>query len=216
MPSRRRVVLPGVLGLVLAFGAGAAGTHAATDPARGVIRGRVSLAVEGAELRDAGPVVVYLEPLGNQPLPPRPARNPSIRQKDARFSPGFLALARGQAVDMANDDAIYHNVFSYSKPNDFDLGLYPAGDSRTVTLRHAGVVRTYCSIHESMSGTIFVAPNAWFDVVRASGSFEIRDVPPGPFRLHVWCERLPAFVRDVRVESGRTLDLDLAIGVSTP
>jgi plastocyanin len=69
-----------------------------------------------------------------------------MHQREARFAPPFLAIAAGQSVAMENDDAIYHNVFSFSKSNDFDLGLYPAGESRTVTFRYAGVVRTYCSI----------------------------------------------------------------------
>lgn len=144
--------------------------------------------------------------------PPVPASQPKVNQKNARFAPQFLAIAAGQSVAMPNDDAIYHNVFSYSTPNDFDLGLYPAGESRKVTFRHAGVVRTYCSIHESMSGTIFVAPNAYFAVVRPSGDFEIRGVVPGRYRLTTWCERLPAATREIQVDPGKNASVDLVIG----
>lgn len=178
----------------------------------GSVRGRVRLEVEGTRIADAGPVVAYLEPLGGAPAPPVPGAVPRVYQKDARFSPQFLAIAAGQSVAMPNDDAIYHNVFSYSTPNDFDLGLYPAGESRTVTFRHAGVVRTYCSIHESMSGTIFVAPTRYFAVMRASGDFEIRDVAPGRYKLTTWCERLPSVSREIQVQPGRGASVDLVIG----
>ena len=135
-----------------------------------------------------------------------------MNQKDARFSPQFLAIAAGQSVAMPNDDAIYHNVFSYSTPNDFDLGLYPAGESRKVTFKHAGVVRTYCSIHESMSGTIFVAPTAYFAVVRPTGDFEIRNVAPGRYSLTTWCERLPAAAREIQLAPGKDAAVELVIG----
>jgi len=178
----------------------------------GNVRGRVRLEVDGTRIADAGPIVAYLEPLGGAPAPPVPGAVPKVYQKDARFSPQFLAIAAGQSVAMPNDDAIYHNVFSYSTPNDFDLGLYPAGESRSVTFRHAGVVRTYCSIHESMSGTIFVAPNRYFAVMRPSGDFEIRDVAPGRYKLTTWCERLPAVSREIQVQPGRGAAVDLVIG----
>jgi hypothetical protein len=178
----------------------------------GSVQGRVRLEVDGIQIAKAGPMVAYLEPLGGASAPRPPASVPRIYQKDARFSPQFLAIAAGQTVSMPNDDAIYHNVFSYSTPNDFDLGLYPAGESRSVTFRHAGVVRTYCSIHESMSGTIFVAPTRYFAVMRPSGEFEISDVAPGRYKLTTWCERLPAVTREIQVHPGKGTAVELVIG----
>ena len=201
------------IGALVLFGLLAWPLHAAgEDDASGSVRGRVRLDVAGTKLADAGPVVAYLEPLGGAPAPPAPGTVPKVYQKDARFSPQFLAIAAGQSVAMPNDDAIYHNVFSYSTPNDFDLGLYPAGESRKVTFRHPGVVRTYCSIHESMSGTIFVAPTAYFSVVRPTGDFEIRGVAPGRYRLTTWCERLPAVAREIQVLPGKATAVELVAG----
>jgi plastocyanin len=186
----------------------------AEEGAAGTVRGRLRLAVEGARIADVGPIVAYLEPLAGTPTPPPPAGTPKVYQKDARFSPAFLAIAAGQTVSMPNDDAIYHNVFSYSTPNDFDLGLYPAGEARSVTFRHAGVVRTYCSIHESMSGTIFVAPTRSFVVVRATGEFEIRDVPAGRYRLKSWADRIPSAAREIEVRAGQPTSAELVIGAT--
>jgi hypothetical protein len=180
--------------------------------ANGSVRGQVRLAVEGTRIADVGPVVTYLEPMDGAPPPPTPPGVPKVNQKDARFSPQFLAIAAGQSVAMPNDDSIFHNVFSYSAPNEFDLGLYPAGESRKVTFHHPGVVRTYCSIHESMNGTIFVAPTAYFAVVRPTGDFEIRDVAPGRYRLTTWCERLPAGVREIQVLPGKSTAVELVVG----
>jgi len=121
-------------------------------------------------------------------------------------------VAAGQPVQMANDDAIYHNVFSYSRPNDFDLGLYPAGESRTLRLRHPGVVKLYCSIHETMNATILVTPTPWFDTVNGRGGYALTGVPPGRYRVSVWSERLPVATRDAVVRAGESLRLDWVIG----
>jgi plastocyanin len=180
--------------------------------ADGGVRGRARLAVEGASLGDVGPIVVYLEPLAGDRGPGSSNGTARIRQRNARFSPGFLAVGVGQRVEMPNDDAIYHNVFSYSKPNEFDLGLYRAGESRSVSFRHPGPVKFYCSIHENMNGTIFVAPSRWFATVSPAGAFELSDVPEGRYRLRTWSERLPATDREIQVRAGQTLELEIRVG----
>lgn len=200
-----------LLALVLAAAASASPAGPASRGAR--VAGVVRLAVEGAHIADAGPVVVYLEPRSGRSAPPGgPA--PKVHQRDARFSPGFLVVAAGQRVEMPNDDRIFHNVFSYSEPNAFDLGLYPTGESRSVVLRHPGVVRIYCSIHESMNGIIFVAPSPHFARAGPDGRFEIGGVPAGGWLLHVWSERLPPLRRELGLRPGEELRLDLAIGES--
>jgi plastocyanin len=181
----------------------------------GGIEGRVSLAIEGLSLADVGPIVVYLEPAAELASRVPAARGTrTIRQSNAHFAPGFLAVAAGQTVDMPNDDDIYHNVFSYSKGNAFDLGLYAAGTSRRVTFENPGAIKIYCSIHESMNATVFVAPTAHFALVGADGRFRLRDVPAGRWRLRSWCERLPESARELVVEDGRVTRVEAALGVS--
>ncbi len=177
----------------------------------GGVKGRLSLDVEGATLDRTGPVVVYLEGV-DAPLQTAPrTRTLEIRQKDATFTPGFLAIAAGETVVMPNDDIIFHNVFSYSTPNDFDLGMYPRGESRAKTFQYAGVVRLYCSIHESMNATIFVAPSSHFAVVGTGGSFAIRDVPPGKYRLRTWNRRLPPASQLVEVGPGEPVVTEIVV-----
>jgi plastocyanin len=179
----------------------------------GEVRGRIGLGVSGVSFEDTGPIVVYLESAGpplHFALPKRPLE---IHQKDASFAPSFLVIAAGETVVMPNDDVIFHNVFSYSTPNDFDLGLYPRGDSRAKTFQYPGVVRIYCSIHESMNATIFVAPSIWHAVAGAHGEFTIPDVPPGRYRLRTWNRRLPPASQVVDVGSDAvTADLVVASG----
>ena len=187
--------------------AGAAGAQT------GELRGRVTLGVAGVPLAAVAPIVVYLEPLdGSQAGGGGPQRAARMRQHDARFAPSFLVVAAGTSVEMANDDAIYHNVFSYSRPNDFDLGLYPAGETRTLVLKHAGVVKLYCSIHESMNATIVVTPTRWFHVVDAKGGYAVTGIRPGRYRAVVWAERLPPTAKQIEIGAGQREVLDWVVG----
>lgn len=200
-------------GVLLAMLVLAGGAAHAQSRAEGRVHGRVRFDLPGMQLADLGPIVVYLaETGGSAPAGATPAtRAASVHQKDARFAPAFLAIAAGQDVSMPNDDQIYHNVFSYSRPNEFDLGLYPAGASRSLTLRHPGVVKLYCSIHESMNGTLFVAPTPWFATAAADGSFALEGVPPGRHRLRTWNEKLPDTETAIEVPARGDLAVELSL-----
>ncbi|HXX47092.1 MAG TPA: hypothetical protein VEN47_02625 [Myxococcota bacterium] len=198
--------------LLLALALSLAAAQAA--PA-GEVRGRVNLGVQGVSFEDAGPLVVYLEGDGAPLHFELPKRTLEIHQKDASFKPSFLVIAAGETVVMPNDDVIFHNVFSYSTPNDFDLGLYPRGESRSKTFQYPGVVRMYCSIHESMSATIFVAPSIWHAVAGPHGEFEIRDVPAGRYRLRTWNRRLPPVSQTIEVKASDVVTANPVVASST-
>ena len=173
------------------------------------VQGRVSVGVASVALADAGPIVIYLEALA---APPPPAgAGAVIRQHLARFEPGFTVVPVGAPVRMPNEDTIFHNVFSYSRPNDFDLGLYGAGEARTVRFSAPGPVRIYCSIHERMTGLIFVTPSALYATPAPSGAYRIGGVPAGRYRLHAWSERLPIWSRELVLEPGESAEVEVRL-----
>jgi plastocyanin len=182
----------------------------------GRLTGRLRLGLPGASIDAVGPIVVYLESHDPDVSFQPGSKRAEIRQQNARFVPSFRAIVAGQTVDMPNYDRIYHNVFSYSRPNDFDLGTYPAGESRAVTFDHPGIVKAYCSIHERMNATIFVAPNPWFAVVHASGDYVIEGVPPGRYTLRTWAERLPPTERELSLGAGESRSVDIALAGDAP
>jgi plastocyanin len=181
-------------------------------PQSGEVRGRVVLALPEIALASVGPIAIYLEPLERAAAQRTDARSAQIHQRDAAFQPGFSIATAGDEVELLNDDEIFHNVFSFSEPNAFDLGLYPKGEKRSVRLRHPGEVNIYCSIHESMSATILVVPTRYHAQVEADGAFRIRDVPRGRYRLHTWNATLPALAREIEVGPGTGPPLELSLG----
>lgn len=50
-----------------------------------------------------------------------------LRQEHETFLPHVIAITKGSTVDFPNDDPIFDNVFSLSRPGTFDLGRYPRG-----------------------------------------------------------------------------------------
>ena len=59
----------------------------------------------------------------------------TVLQRGKQFIPRVLAVPVGSTVHFRNDDEVFHNVFSLTRPNDFDLGLYRSGEARDKTFR---------------------------------------------------------------------------------
>jgi plastocyanin len=138
---------------------------------------------------DFSGVVVWLEGVNGEPLPVPKGARATMAQKDKTFLPHVLAVSVGTIVDFPNFDPIFHNAFSSYDGKPFDVGLYAPGKSRPVNFNQAGVVRVFCNIHASMSAVIDVLPTPYFDTSKRDGTFEIKNVPPGEYRLKVFHER---------------------------
>lgn len=136
---------------------------------------------------DFSGVIVWLEPANN--TVPVAATRAVMIQKNKRFSPHVVAITPGSSIEFPNSDPIFHNAFSNFDGQVFDVGLYPPGTTRTVRFDRAGIVRVFCNIHPTMSAVIAVVPTPYYAATPMSGNFELRNVPPGEYRLHVFHER---------------------------
>ena len=58
-----------------------------------------------------------------------------------------------------------------------------------VDAKHPGIVRVFCNIHSTMSAIIAVLPTPWFAATQYSGKYNIVNVPPGDYQLHIFHER---------------------------
>jgi plastocyanin len=165
----------------------------ACDAPAATVKGRVSLlSSRDPNVRkhtDYSGVVAWLEPVSEAPLLPAGTRHAQMIQKNKTFSPHVLPILMGTVVEFPNFDPIFHNAFSNYNGQVFDVGLYPPGSTRSLAFRREGVVRVFCNIHPSMSAVILVLRSRYFAVSTMDGSFQIADVPPGSYRLHVFHER---------------------------
>jgi len=81
----------------------------------------------------------------------------TVLQKDKKFSPDTLKVKVGDTVIFKNEDSFFHNIFSVSDTQNFDLGSFPKGQSKTVVFNKAGKVDVECAIHPDMKMVIEVA-----------------------------------------------------------
>lgn len=135
--------------------------------------------------------VVFLEP-SSQTVQSPPPPVTVVSQKNATFIPNFVVVPVGATVEFRNDEStpLEHNVYSTSKPNDFDLGVYgPDVTPRSWTFNRPGEVAVFCSSHSDMSATIYVTPSPYFAVADAEGRFTISGVPPGEYTVKTWQRR---------------------------
>ena len=185
----------------------------AAPAAAGTVTGRVEVLDKGGRrLSDLSDVVVYVDGVRAKP---RPAAHATVTMKGKAFSPRVLVVGVGTTVDFPNEDPIFHNVFSVSGDNRFDLDLYKRPKSGSWTFQHPGVARVYCNIHPQMSAVVVVRDNPYFAKAAPDGAFSIPDVPPGRYTLKAWNERAAEVGREIVVSAQGDLEAALTLDASS-
>jgi plastocyanin len=152
--------------------------------------------------------VVTLEAPGLK-LGPPPSEPLKIDQKGFRFLPHVSVVQTGASIRFLNNDPEPHNV--YSPEGRYNLGTWPTGDTKDYTFKKAGVYTQLCNIHPDMLAYVVVVDTPLFALTDAGGSFLIRNVPPGKYKLVVWHEKKDGLEQDVEVLPGQPLKLDLVV-----
>ncbi len=135
----------------------------------------------------------------------------TVTSKDKRFEPRILAVPAGSKVKFPNLDSIYHNAFSLSPGNAFDMGLYRKGASRDMVFKTPGIARVYCNIHPDMAASVVVIDGNAFSVVKTDGTYRIDGIPAGRYDVHIWSDLAGEQVVSLVLEAGRTTDWSPAL-----
>jgi hypothetical protein len=160
----------------------------------------------------AVPAVIWLEPMPGVPvLPFLPQGHYQLLQKNRVFVPHLQVIPVGAVVQFPNADPFFHNVFSLFEGKRFDLGLYEAGSTKSVSFSREGVSYIFCNIHPEMSAVVLALSTPLYAVADANNSFILRNIPPGDYHLHIWIEgvsqsNLERETRRVHLATG-TVDL---------
>src|SRR5438477_15586 len=118
----------------------------------------------------AAQTIIYAEPLEGGHVQPGQFK---MMQKNKMFVPHVLAVPAGSTIAFPNEDLIFHNVFSQSRPNPFDLGLYRAGSSQDRTFKTPAVYRVFCNIHPQMSAIILVVAASHITEADSAGNYHL-------------------------------------------
>jgi plastocyanin len=188
-------------------------TKKALSPVVYSLRGAVAgpSASDRAEpVSEFGRLVVVLEGATSHPKPPETV---VIDQRNMRFDPDLVVVPVGSTVQFPNADPIFHNIFSLSKIQPFDLGFYPQGQTRTVKFNRAGIVQVYCHIHANMYAAIVVTSSPWYAKPSEDGSFSWSDVPAGHYRLTAWHKIAGLFKTEIDVPASGKTDATIRIPI---
>jgi len=147
---------------------------------------RGTITVDGKPLDGVGLVELY--PLDGH-YGKRTPKHRVVEQRNKQFSPRLLAIPPGSTVAFPNFDDFYHNVFSSSATQRFDLGLYKGGKSRELVFDKVGLVRLGCNVHANMASFIFVIDAPAYVPVDGATPFNFKSLAPGKYKARVWSER---------------------------
>jgi plastocyanin len=193
----------------------------AVPAAGGTITGRVDLVDKpGRRNSDLSDVVVFVDGVRVKPRPAtlgviKPGHAASVVMKGKSFIPHVVAVPVGGTVEFPNEDPIFHNAFSVSGDNRFDLALYKRPKSGSATFQHPGVVKVYCNIHPQMSAVVVVRDNPYFTKVEPDGTFTVDNVPAGRHTVKAWHERAGEAAVEVTVPEKGAVTAALKLDATT-
>jgi plastocyanin len=187
---------------VLAIACAAIPALAGAGPVTGRVR---TLTADGVAPATA---IVYAEPLDAPAARVQAAL--TLGQKNKTFQPHILAVPVGSKVAFPNNDQIFHNVFSLSGPQPFDLGLYRGGDTRERQFTRPGTYRVFCNIHPHMTALVVVVPTPYTASVGPDGRF-VMELPAGRYRVTALSVRAEPSSVDVTSTAGAATAPDITL-----
>jgi plastocyanin len=138
-------------------------------------------------------------------------------QKGCRYVPHVIGVQQGGKVEYRNSDPATHNV--HTLPQDaanhsVDVSEMPGGEPQTETFRSPELmIPVRCNNHPWMQAFINVAPNGFFAVTGADGSFTLRGLPPGTYTVAAVHEKLGEQDLQVTVPAKSTAKADFTYSV---
>jgi len=130
------------------------------------------------------------------------AKNPVFDQKGCEFHPHVLAFPAGTTLDVLNSDGILHNVHTLSTVNPPTNQAQPKFKKQiNVKVEKAEwPIKVQCDAHSWMSAFWIAQEHPYYAVTDVSGTFTIKDIPPGDYEVEVWQEKLGKQTNKVTVK----------------
>jgi hypothetical protein len=171
---------------------------------------RESAEVGGARLVDystPGFAVVYLE--GAPPAAVTFALAIADGPSGPHLAPANGALGAGGTIALTNQTDAPHVV---SCPEVGIVARIPARQTLQIPVHEPGPLSLFLLDRSAPMAQLFAAPGP-YTVVSGAGTWELRDVRPGPQRVRTWHPRFAATTRPVDVAPDQILQLQLEVGV---
>ena len=174
-----------------------AGKRVAVEKYTGKISGKVS----PAPIPVAG-VWLTQEGLTAPDNPP----DVKVAQRGYQFAESLLVVPLKTKVFFPNEDSDYHNIYSLSKGNRFDIGRYLKDEQPTpfVIFKNTGLVRLNCEIHEHMQAHVLVVDSPYYTRTDGKGNFQFKNVPAGNYTLNAQIDKKNIWKSTVQIVGRKT------------
>ena len=139
-------------------------------------------------------VVVYIKTgLGNYRYD-SPSDTAVLAQKNCMYEPHVLALMTGQPFAVENNDPTMHNVHPMPNHNRQWSNSQPAGSAplKQTFANPEFAMPVLCNVHPWMRAFVFAFEHPYFAVTSETGTFALKNVPPGTYTIEAWHESHPA------------------------
>ncbi|MBL8623961.1 MAG: carboxypeptidase regulatory-like domain-containing protein [Myxococcales bacterium] len=165
--------------------------------------GTDDVVVTDGKLRD---VLVRIK-VGGAPAAAAPTTPAVIAQSECMYAPRVVGVIAGQALEIRNLDATFHNVRGNALTKVLWNLAQPKGAApivRDLAGRAAGdVVSLHCDVHPWMAAWVVVSDHGFFAVTGADGGFTLPGVPPGSYTVEAWHPTLGLKTAKVKVKKGK-------------
>ncbi len=142
-----------------------------------------------------------------------------LNQEKCRFHPWIRVYQKGAKLLVKNSDPVLHNInfremigkvkktiFNVAQPGEPGK---PAKDlNKTIKPRRSILLRINCEAHNFMFSWGLAAENPYAVVVNSDGTYEIKDIPAGSYKLKAWHPTLGIQNADVTVAAGGAVTQD--------
>jgi len=166
-------------------------------------RGAEAVVVTDGKLRD---VLVRIK-VGGAPAAAAPTTPAVIAQSECMYAPRVVGVIAGQALEIRNLDATFHNVRGNALTKVLWNLAQPKGAApivRDLAGRAPGdVVSLHCDVHPWMAAWVVVSDHGYFAVTGADGAFTLPGVPPGSYTVEAWHPTLGLKTAKVKVKKGK-------------
>ncbi|MEH6442470.1 MAG: hypothetical protein V7784_01110 [Oceanospirillaceae bacterium] len=163
----------------------------------------------GANLAD---VVVYAEPLEQQPLG-KTKKNIVISQAKKSFTPYISVAQTGNSIVFSNKDDITHHIYSASGSK-FAFLIRPGQKVGQPKLSQSNEIVMGCNIHDWMSGYLLVLDTPYFTKTDANGLANLDIKGAGRYKIIVWHPQITEKNNRISKDINIAEDLEVAMSLS--
>ena len=156
-------------------------------------------------------VVFISEGLGDRTFDP-PPQPVNMEQKGCMYWPHVVAVRANQELDITNNDATTHNLHPTPNNNREWNRAQPPGTRVDATFaREEIAIPMKCNVHPWMRSYIAVIKHPFFAVTDKTGTFELKNLPPGEYTIEAWHEKLGTSTQKITVGSGATKEVEFVL-----